>query len=119
MTDRISRRSVLGSAAGLAVAARSPALAKAGKPDRPNILWIVSEDNNPLIGAYGDELAHTPTIDALAQKGLLFRNVYSNAPVCAPSRFGILTGVYPESCAPANQMRAVATLPKDFRTIPN
>ncbi|WP_446653477.1 sulfatase-like hydrolase/transferase [Blastomonas sp.] len=118
MTDRISRRSVLGSAAGLAVAARSPALAKAGKPDRPNILWIVSEDNNPLIGAYGDELAHTPTIDALAQKGLLFRNVYSNAPVCAPSRFGILTGVYPESCAPANQMRAVATLPKDFRTYP-
>lgn len=118
MTDSVSRRAVLGSAAGLAVAAGSAGLARGGKPRHPNILWIVSEDNNPFIGAYGDALAHTPTIDALAKKGLLFRNVYSNAPVCAPSRFGILTGVYPESCAPANQMRAVATLPKEFRTYP-
>lgn len=118
MTDRISRRAVLGSAAGLAATAGSAAVARAAKADRPNILWIVSEDNNPYVGAYGDTLAHTPTIDALAKKGLLFRHVYSNAPVCAPSRFGILTGVYPESCAPANQMRAVATLPKDFQTYP-
>lgn len=89
-------------------------------PDsRPNILWIVSEDNNPYVGAYGDRLAHTPTIDGLAKKGLLFRNVYSNAPVCAPSRFGILTGVYPESCAPANQMRAMAQFPSSLRHIPN
>jgi arylsulfatase A-like enzyme len=85
---------------------------------RPNILWIVSEDNNPYVGAYGDRLAHTPTIDGLAKKGLLFRNVYSNAPVCAPSRFGILTGVYPESCAPANQMRAMAQFPSTFKTYP-
>ena len=118
MTHDISRRAVLGSAAGLAAAAGSGALAKPAKGERPNILWIVSEDNNPYVGAYGDRLAHTPTIDGLAKKGLLFRHVYSNAPVCAPSRFGILTGVYPESCAPANQMRAVAKLPKDFRTYP-
>jgi len=86
--------------------------------ERPNILWLVSEDNNPFIGAYGDVLAHTPTIDALAQKGVLFRNVYSNAPVCAPTRFTILTGLHAESCAPANHMRAEATLPPDFRTYP-
>lgn len=85
---------------------------------RPNILWLVSEDNNPYIGAYGDTLAHTPTIDGLSKKGLLFRNVYSNAPVCAPSRFGILTGVYPESCSPANHMRAEAHLPSELRTYP-
>ncbi len=65
-----------------------------------------------------DPLTHTPTIDGLARKGLLFRNVYSNAPVCAPSRFGILTGVNPESCAPANQMRAVGHLPSSFPTYP-
>lgn len=40
----------------------------------PNILWLVSEDNNPYVGAYGDKLAHTPHIDALAKKGVLFRN---------------------------------------------
>jgi len=116
-TGRHSRRTILGGMAGLAVSA--PALARPAIPgERPNILWLVSEDNNPYIGAYGDKLAHTPTIDALAARGLLYRNVYSNAPVCAPSRFGILTGVYPESCAPANQMRAVAKLPKEFRTYP-
>ena len=38
--------------------------------------------------------------------------------VASGGRFGILTGVYPESCAPANQMRAVAKLPRDFRTYP-
>ncbi|MDO7835760.1 sulfatase-like hydrolase/transferase [Sphingobium sp. HBC34] len=118
MTHEISRRAILGSAAGLAAAAGSGALAKSAKGERPNILWIVSEDNNPYVGAYGDRLARTPTIDGLAKKGLLFRHVYSNAPVCAPSRFGILTGVYPESCAPANQMRAIGKLPKDFRTYP-
>ena len=114
----ISRRGVLGSMAGLAAVAASSSAHAAQLGERPNILWLVSEDNNPFVGAYGDKLAHTPTIDALAKKGLLYRNVYSNAPVCAPSRFGILTGIYPESCAPANQMRAVAKLPKEFRTYP-
>lgn len=112
----ITRRLALGSLAGLAAASATGAKGEAG--DRPNILWLVSEDNNPFVGAYGDRLAHTPTIDALAKKGLLFRNVYSNAPVCAPSRFGILTGVYPESCAPANHMRAIGRIPRGFHTYP-
>jgi len=113
----VSRRGLIGGMAGAAVAGGTVRAAGSTGP-RPNILWIVSEDNNPFVGAYGDRLAHTPTIDGLARKGLLFRNVYSNAPVCAPSRFGILTGVYPESCAPANQMRAEARFPKTFRTYP-
>jgi arylsulfatase A-like enzyme len=115
----VSRRRLLGTGAGLAGASALPAFAApTGGKTRPNILWIVSEDNNPYIRAYGDKLAHTPTIDALASRGLLFRHVYSSAPVCAPSRFGILTGVYPESCAPANHMRANAHIPKDWRTYP-
>lgn len=118
MTGVLSRRTLIGSAAGIAATAAAPTLARPKGRQRPNILWIVSEDNNPYVGAYGDKLAHTPTIDGLAKKGLLYRNVYSNAPVCAPSRFGILTGVYPESCAPANQMRAIGTLPPGFRTYP-
>lgn len=90
----------------------------AAEASRPNILWLVSEDNNPILGCYGDAQARTPNIDALARRGLLFRHAFSAAPVCAPSRFGILTGVHPESCAPANQMRAVATLPAAIRTYP-
>lgn len=113
--SNITRRSVI--AATAASAAAGAAEAKT-PPGRPNILWLVSEDNNPLIGAYGDVLAHTPTIDGLAARGVVYRNAYSNAPVCAPSRFGILTGVYPESCGPAEHMRAAAALPRALKTYP-
>lgn len=116
ISRQLPRRAMLAAIAGVGVAAA--ANAKTATGERPNILWLVSEDNNPYVGAYGDPLAHTPTIDALARNGLIFRNVYSNAPVCAPSRFAILTGIYPESCAPANQMRAKARLPEGFRTYP-
>jgi arylsulfatase A-like enzyme len=118
MNANISRRAALGTGAALSASAAWAPLLSAASHERPNILWLVSEDNNPFIGAYGDKLAHTPTIDALARKGVLFRNAYSNAPVCAPSRFGILTGVFPESCAPAHHMRAEAILPEGFRTYP-
>lgn len=115
----ISRRDVL--AAGPALTATglaTDALAAATPSERPNILWLVSEDNNPFIGAYGDTLAHTPTLDALAKEGLLYRNVYTNAPVCAPTRFAIITGVHPESAGPAHNMRAVAKLPNLLRGLP-
>ena len=102
-----------------AVTATGSSMVQAANAARPNILWIVSEDNNPFIGAYGDKLAHTPVIDALAQQGILYRRAYSNAPVCAPSRFGILTGVLPESCAPANQMRANAKASGILPTYPD
>lgn len=115
----INRRQVLAGAAALAFATKVSAAARAGGEKQPNILWIVSEDNNPFIGAYGDPLAHTPVLDQLARDGILYRNVYSNAPVCAPSRFGILTGVYPESCGPAEHMRARAHLPAAIRTYPD
>lgn len=114
---RISRRQVVAGTVA-ALATRSPATAAAANGALPNILWIVSEDNCPFIGAYGDPLARTPAIDRLASQGILYRNVYSTAPVCAPSRFGILTGVYPESCGPAHHMRANAHLPAFIRTYP-
>lgn len=115
-----SRRKFLKAGVLTAAALASPgvlAQARDGSA-RPNFLWLVSEDNGPFIGAYGDRLAQTPNIDALARKGLLYRNVYANAPVCAPSRFTILTGMYSQTCAPANHMRAVARLPATLRTYP-
>jgi hypothetical protein len=92
--------------------------AKVGSGELRNILLLVSEDNNPYIGAYGDKFARTPNIDALARKAILYRNAYSDAPVCAPSRFAMLTGINPESCSPAQHMRAEAKLPEGFRTYP-
>jgi arylsulfatase A-like enzyme len=110
----LTRRRALGTSAAAAAATG----AKAATGERPNILWLVSEDNNPFIGAYGDTLAHTPTIDRLARDGVLYRHAYSTAPVCAPSRFALITGAHAESNAPANQMRAVSKLPKGWRTTP-
>ena len=75
----------------------------------PNILWITSEDNSPFLGCYGDTFATTPNMDQLASEGFLYTNAYANAPVCAPARNTILTGVY--ACSNGNeQMRS--TYPK-------
>lgn len=71
-------------------------------PDElPNILWLVSEDNSPLLGCYGDEFATTPNLDNLASEGFLYTHAYANAPVCAPTRNTILTGIY--ACSGGNQ----------------
>ncbi|QDT69798.1 Arylsulfatase [Planctomycetes bacterium MalM25] len=63
--------------------------------DRPNILWITSEDNGPQMGCYGDAFADTPHLDALATRGVCYDNAWSNAPVCSAARSTILTGCYP------------------------
>jgi arylsulfatase A-like enzyme len=63
----------------------------------PNILWITSEDNSPFAGCYGDEFATTPNMDLLASQGFLYTHAFANAPVCAPARNTILTGVYASS----------------------
>ena len=63
----------------------------------PNILWITSEDNSPFLGCYGDEFATTPNLDKLASEGILYTHAYANAPVCAPARNTIITGVYANS----------------------
>ncbi len=63
-------------------------------PGLPNILWITSEDNSPLLGCYGDEFATTPHLDQMASEGFLYTNAYANAPVCAPARNTIITGVH-------------------------
>ncbi len=67
----------------------------------PNILWLTSEDNSPFLGCYGDEFATTPNLDKLASEGFLYTHAYANAPVCAPTRNTILSGVY--ACSGGNQ----------------
>lgn len=63
--------------------------------DRPNILWITSEDNDyGWLGCYGNEQAVTPNLDKLAEGGVLFKHAYSNSPVCAVARSTILNGAY-------------------------
>ena len=44
--------------------------------ERPNILWLVSEDNTTLLGCYGDPVARTPALDKLASEGVLYQHCY-------------------------------------------
>ena len=63
--------------------------------DKPNILWITSEDNaSHWLGCYGNTQVQTPALDGLAKNGIRFKNAYSNAPVCAVARSTILKGAY-------------------------
>ena len=63
----------------------------------PNIVWLVSEDNSPLLGCYGDSFASTPNLDRLASRGVMYTRAFANAPVCAPARSTIITGCYASS----------------------
>src|SRR5215510_10486090 len=108
-TGGVDRRAFLRGGAGVVALSAMGAMteaARAADAGRPNFLWFLSEDCNPFVGAYGDPLARTPTIDKLAAEGIRYETAYSAAPVCAPSRFSLLTGKYAESCGPAHNMRA-------------
>ncbi|QDU97098.1 sulfatase-like hydrolase/transferase [Lignipirellula cremea] len=69
---------------------------------RPNIVWLVSEDNSPFLGCYGYPDAHTPHLDKLATEGIRYTNAFANAPVCAPARCTIITGMYATSLGTQN-----------------
>ncbi|WP_353196427.1 sulfatase-like hydrolase/transferase [Parapedobacter defluvii] len=85
--------------------------------ERPNILWIVSEDNSPFLGCYGDTFATTPRLDKLASEGVRYKRVFSAAPVCAPSRSTLITGVFPISMG-TEHMRSQYAIPDLIRLFP-
>lgn len=93
------------------------ALLSATGADLPNILWITSEDNGPHLGCYGDDYATTPHLDALAAKGTIYLHAWSAAPVCAPARTAIITGVYPPALG-AEHMRSLVPLPAGMQMYP-
>jgi arylsulfatase A-like enzyme len=117
----LSRRDFLkaGSvAAGSGLLGFSSAWAGPGKNQtRPNILWITSEDIGPELGCYGDKYAVTPNIDKLASIGMRYRVAWSNAPVCAPARTTIITGVYPASTG-SQHMRSEVKMPSFMKMYP-
>ena len=86
--------------------------------DRPNILWLVSEDNDTFLGCYGDPIARTPTLDKLAREGVLFEHCYAQ-PVCAPSRFTLITGMFAVTSGPAEHMRAHGKIPPWLKGFPS
>ena len=91
----LSRRQFLQTSAVVAGGLLNANAARAGDQKRPNILWITCEDTGPELGCYGDEYAVTPNLDAFAAQAMRYQVAWSTAPVCAPARTTIISGVYP------------------------
>ena len=73
-----------------------PALLEAASDDPPNIVFIFIDDQGYYdLGCYGAAEVKTPRIDAMAEAGTRFTDYYAAAPICSPSRAGLLTGCYP------------------------
>src|SRR5689334_17032325 len=63
----------------------------------PNVVIILADDQGYCdIGCYGSRLIKTPRLDRMAAEGMRFTDFYAPAPVCSPTRAGLLTGCYPQ-----------------------
>ena len=81
--------------------------------DKPNMLWITSEDNGICwVSCYGGTNAKTPAIDQLAKEGFRYLNCFDNAAVCAPTRSVWITGMYGVSNG-TQPMRSRNMIPHD------
>ncbi|UCC96549.1 MAG: sulfatase-like hydrolase/transferase [Phycisphaerales bacterium] len=85
--------------------------------ERPNILWITCEDTSPFLGCYGDSYAITPNIDKLAGQGIMYTRAFATAPVCAPARSCLITGVYATSTG-TQHLRSEVKLPQKIKCFP-
>ena len=93
----------------------------ARQASRPNVVWISNEDMSPRLGVYGDALARTPVLDRFASQSIRYTNAFTTAPVCAPSRAAIITGMY-QTAIGAQHMRTtedrVPELPGPYLAVP-
>ena len=87
----------------------------------PNILFIAIDDLKPTLGCYGDTRIHSPHIDELAERGMVFLNNHCQQAVCGPSRASLLTGRYPDEISVwgfysiRERNPDIITLPQHFR----
>ena len=65
--------------------------------NKPNVIMITCHDIGQHLDCYGVNTVRTPSIDKLAEKGVVFRNAFSTSGVCSPGRGSLLTGRYPQS----------------------
>ncbi|KAA0993868.1 sulfatase [Dyadobacter sp. UC 10] len=103
----------MAAAVGLSASKSKPAADK-----RPNILFVISDDQSyPYAGAYGDKAARTPHFDRVAREGVLFNNAFAASPGCSPSRAALLTGL---NCWQIKEAGTHASsFPAEFQVFPD
>ncbi|MCH7920099.1 MAG: sulfatase [Planctomycetes bacterium] len=77
---------------------------------RPNVLFIAVDDLRPQINCYGKTFMHTPHLDRLAERGVLFERAYCMVPTCGASRASLMSGIRP---APDRFVNYLAWAEKD------
>ena len=88
--------------------------------EKPNIVWLVSEDNSKhFLKLYDEGGASMPNVEALAEKGIVFNNAFSNAPVCSVARSTIISGCYaPRVGAQYHRRMKLAPMPDGLKMFP-
>lgn len=80
----------------------------ASAAEKPNVLLICVDDLKPVLGCYGDPMAKTPNLDALAARSLKLDRAYCNQAVCSPSRNALMASLRPQTLG-------IYDLPTNFR----
>jgi len=89
------------------------------EPSRPNVLFLVSDDLNMEVGAFGSKRAVTPHLDRLAREGMRFDRAFCQYPVCGPSRNSFLSGLRPETIGfPEEGWPNLRTMVPEVTTLP-
>ncbi|MCX6637054.1 MAG: sulfatase [Acidobacteria bacterium] len=114
----VSRRGALAALGGMP----SVLAAQTGRGPRYNVLFLAVDDLRPELGCYGNTLIHSPNIDRLASRGLVFQRAYCQQAVCSPSRTSLLTGLRPDTTRVyelqthfRKNLPGAVTLPEQFR----
>ena len=91
-----------------------------GQSDRPNIVWVTSEDNSKhFMGLYEPDGVVMPNLEALAEQGIVFNYAFSNAPVCSVARSTIISGCYaPRVGAQYHRRMKRVPMPEGLRMFP-
>lgn len=90
------------------------------KVERPNIVWLVSEDNSVhYLRLYEEGGAPMPNLERLADQGIVFNNAFSNTPVCSTARSAIISGCYgPRTFSNFHRREALVPLPDGLKMFP-